>query len=294
VSTNGSFCGNVITDACSPLYSNNKALNHSQKLAVHAALRPLIVDCKYPILIHGPPGTGKTHTLSTMILAISMSYPRQTIHVCAPSNAAVREVALRLLRDSKKTRLLHPSQLCLYGNEDSVDTADDIDLIFYDMRIRRLKDLDIRLAQFKQNMLGFHLQRKDGADNLPSIVETWEWRIEAVTQGCGLMLTIATDLSEEFVSCREQATECLVLLNRWRKHVQRDSMSLVDLHENLIMKACELLPEIRLKRPLRKEDLDAVIHKATKVVFSTVNSAGSKALKASFKTRPLLILDEGE
>lgn len=274
-------------------YSNNKALNYSQKLAIHSALQPLIQPHKRPVLIHGPPGTGKTHTLSSMILAVSMAYPNQAIHVVAPSNSAVREVAIRLLRDSRKTGLLHPSQLCLYGNRDSVDTADDIDLVFYDMRINRLHNIEIKLADFKQKMGGFHHYRKDGSDNKPSITGTWDWRIETVMQGCIVTLTIATDLTSEFVTCRQEAEQCLALLQEWRKHCQPRPDSLYDPREGLVNEFRSLLPCIRLERSLRKEDLEAVIQRGSKVVFSTVNSAGGRALQASFKKRPLVILDEG-
>ena len=272
--------------------SDNRALNYSQKMAIHSALRTLVTPLKHPVLIHGPPGTGKTHTLSSMILTISVAHPAQTIHVVAPSNAAVREVAIRLLRDSRKTGILHTSQLCLFGNAENVDIADGIDHIFYNLRYERLINLDIRLAQFKQNMDGFHLYMETGIDNQPSITKTWDWRIGAITQGVKVMLAIATDLSEEYATCRREAEQCMSLLKQWLSHYMARTDSLSDLHDNLIIETRSLLPVIRLKRPLRGEDLDAVIHSATKVVFSTVNSAGGGSLKASFKKRPLVILDE--
>ena len=53
-------------------------------------------------MLQGPPGTGKTHTilgvLSAFINCEPLSGDRPYILVCAPSNAAIDEVAMRVLR----------------------------------------------------------------------------------------------------------------------------------------------------------------------------------------------------
>ena len=52
------------------------------------------------LLIQGPPGTGKTHTIIgiiSMILSTRMHNPKQKIMVCAPSNAAIDQIILRII-----------------------------------------------------------------------------------------------------------------------------------------------------------------------------------------------------
>jgi superfamily I DNA/RNA helicase len=53
-------------------------------------------------LIQGPPGTGKTTTVAAIVSALQLKDNLQTKHrilLCAPSNAAVDELLLRLRRD---------------------------------------------------------------------------------------------------------------------------------------------------------------------------------------------------
>lgn len=61
-------------------------------------------------LIHGPPGTGKTTTLVACVEAILEDEPR--VLVCAPSNAAVDLLTLKLAEAGRKViRLGHPARL---------------------------------------------------------------------------------------------------------------------------------------------------------------------------------------
>lgn len=66
-------------------------LNSSQLLAVQAALQ------KELTLIQGPPGTGKTITSATIIYHLVKDYSQKVL-VCAPSNVAVDNLALRISR----------------------------------------------------------------------------------------------------------------------------------------------------------------------------------------------------
>ena len=65
-------------------------LNDSQKLALNEA-----VNCNYCSIIHGPPGTGKTTTLTEIIKQLSQ-LESGPILVCAPSNAAVDYLVTKL------------------------------------------------------------------------------------------------------------------------------------------------------------------------------------------------------
>ncbi|KAL2133803.1 hypothetical protein VTI74DRAFT_1660 [Chaetomium olivicolor] len=80
-------------------------LNDSQKDAIRFALAS-----KEIALIHGPPGTGKTHTLIELILQLLAR--NQRILVCGPSNISVDNIVERLAPHKiPLIRLGHPARL---------------------------------------------------------------------------------------------------------------------------------------------------------------------------------------
>jgi DNA polymerase alpha-associated DNA helicase A len=80
-------------------------LNDSQKEAIRFALASREVA-----LIHGPPGTGKTHTLIELILQLLKQNLR--ILVCGPSNISVDNIVERLaFHKIPMVRLGHPARL---------------------------------------------------------------------------------------------------------------------------------------------------------------------------------------
>ena len=86
-------------------FLEDSSLNASQRDAVKFALASPEVA-----LIHGPPGTGKTHTLIELILEMLKLNLR--ILVCAPSNVAVDNIVERLvLHKVPVVRLGHPARL---------------------------------------------------------------------------------------------------------------------------------------------------------------------------------------
>ncbi|KDQ50200.1 hypothetical protein JAAARDRAFT_186433 [Jaapia argillacea MUCL 33604] len=96
----------------------DESLNDSQKRAVKFALESPEVAC-----IHGPPGTGKTHTLIEIIrqlTTITATNPRrQRLLVCGASNLSVDNIVERLIalpaaekgEKLKVTRLGHPARV---------------------------------------------------------------------------------------------------------------------------------------------------------------------------------------
>ncbi|KAJ3818720.1 P-loop containing nucleoside triphosphate hydrolase protein [Lentinula raphanica] len=97
----------------------DQTLNASQKEAVKFCLESPEVAC-----IHGPPGTGKTHTLIEIIRQLSSpsSSPPKRILVCGASNLSVDNILERLLALSpseksesphrlKLTRIGHPARV---------------------------------------------------------------------------------------------------------------------------------------------------------------------------------------
>jgi DNA polymerase alpha-associated DNA helicase A len=93
-------------------------LNQSQKDAVKFCLEAPEVAC-----IHGPPGTGKTHTLIEIIRQLTVVAPANNqakrVLVCGASNLSVDNILERLValpnRDSgaklKVTRIGHPARV---------------------------------------------------------------------------------------------------------------------------------------------------------------------------------------
>lgn len=97
-----------LNDPSNPLHElelNDPSLNDSQREAVKFALASREVA-----LIHGPPGTGKTHTLVELILQLLKQNLR--ILVCGPSNISVDNIVERLAPHKvKMVRLGHPARL---------------------------------------------------------------------------------------------------------------------------------------------------------------------------------------
>lgn len=94
----------------------DETLNPSQKDAVRFCLESPEVAC-----IHGPPGTGKTHTLIEIIrqLTSSSNGPPKKILVCGASNLSVDNILERLLAlpvsdkspRLRVTRIGHPARV---------------------------------------------------------------------------------------------------------------------------------------------------------------------------------------
>ncbi|KAL3835054.1 hypothetical protein ACJIZ3_009790 [Penstemon smallii] len=121
-------------------------LNESQNEAISASL--LIVECNHKSsvqLIWGPPGTGKTRTLSVLLYTLLKMNVRTLI--CAPTNVAITELATRvikLVKDSYEAELGKGFQSCplgdilIFGNKDNLKVGSDIKEIFLDHRLDRL------------------------------------------------------------------------------------------------------------------------------------------------------------
>lgn len=86
----------------------NFPLNKMQEKAVTTVSSKCMYDSRTPkiSLIHGPPGTGKTNTVVALVAQMVMmgrergerNIPHCRVLICAPSNAAVDELTLRLIR----------------------------------------------------------------------------------------------------------------------------------------------------------------------------------------------------
>ncbi|KAF2028834.1 DNA-binding protein SMUBP-2 [Setomelanomma holmii] len=97
-----------LNDPSNPVHKlewNDPTLNESQKEAIRFALASREVA-----LIHGPPGTGKTHTLIELILQLLKQNLR--LLVCGPSNISADNIVERLASHKvPMVRLGHPARL---------------------------------------------------------------------------------------------------------------------------------------------------------------------------------------
>jgi senataxin len=92
-------------------------------------------------LIWGPPGTGKTKTIGSLLWAMLIS--RRRTLACAPTNTAVLEVASRivnLVHEFAASRDILLSDIVLFGNKKrmKIDEDHDLSTVFLSSRTKRL------------------------------------------------------------------------------------------------------------------------------------------------------------
>ncbi|ROT35267.1 hypothetical protein SODALDRAFT_337327 [Sodiomyces alkalinus F11] len=136
---------------------NDPTLNESQKDAIRFALASREIA-----LIHGPPGTGKTHTLVELILQLVKRGLR--VLVCGPSNISVDNLVERLAPHKVPlVRLGHPARLLpsvLAHSLDILTQTSDAGAIVRDVRA----DMDARYAALRKPRLPRAERRTTYAD----------------------------------------------------------------------------------------------------------------------------------
>ncbi|KAH0850115.1 hypothetical protein HID58_095770 [Brassica napus] len=148
--------GNNVTDI---IRSTN--LNASQESAVLSCLETRSFSEKTSVkLIWGPPGTGKTKTVATLLFAL-LNLGCKTV-VCAPTNTAVVGVASRLLASVKESSPPGHStyglgNIVLSGNRVrmGIDSKNnDLD-VFLEHRISKLSKLSLLLSGWELSLSSF-------------------------------------------------------------------------------------------------------------------------------------------
>ena len=116
-------------------------LNDSQLNAVADCVSAMDNHSPSLKLIWGPPGTGKTKTISTILWAMLIKGLKSL--TCAPTNTAVLEVASRIVRlvgESSDDSVCFLNDIVLFGNKDrmKIDDRHDLSMVFLDSRAERL------------------------------------------------------------------------------------------------------------------------------------------------------------
>ena len=237
-------------------------LNEDQLAAVEACLEPGPVFA----LMQGPPGTGKTSTLCGLITAL-LAWPSGCMHdgrrvlVCAPSNAAVDELAARVaqgLAVQGRSERYRPRVVRVGAKRQMRrDVWEDVSL---EQQVSR------RLAQLDDEQLAVKAQLAA----LTKEVESLTARLEACAQkGSGLAGLEAEGAEEKNMLVSERKQKLALCAQR---------------------AAAAALSETRrgvLKRQLRGE----LLGKA-QIVCATLSGAGSDLLQKSGSSFDAVIVDE--
>ncbi|GJR49993.1 UvrD-like helicase, ATP-binding domain, P-loop containing nucleoside triphosphate hydrolase [Tanacetum coccineum] len=123
-------------------------LNESQRAAVMAALcKTQCCHVSFVEQIWGPPGTGKTMTVSVLLFFLLQM--KQRALSCAPTNVAIVQLASRVLslvRESFKTTTASGDYICsvgdllLFGSKEILKVDTDVEEIYLEHRVERLAE----------------------------------------------------------------------------------------------------------------------------------------------------------
>ncbi|KAJ7942728.1 UvrD-like Helicase, ATP-binding domain, P-loop containing nucleoside triphosphate hydrolase [Quillaja saponaria] len=150
---------NLVSETCDycspwgcPVKDENFLERESSKMnkSQHEAILPCLstVQCSHRStveLIWGPPGTGKTKTLSTLLFTFLKMNCK--VLTCAPTNVAIKEVASRMLTIKKESFEMGPEVLfcplgdmLLFGNNERLQVGSEIEDIYLEYRVKQLSD----------------------------------------------------------------------------------------------------------------------------------------------------------
>ncbi|KAK1259751.1 putative helicase MAGATAMA 3 [Acorus gramineus] len=179
-------------------------------------------------LIWGPPGTGKTKTISILLHALK-KIKCKTL-TCAPTNTAVVEVASRLLKlvmdsygESSGCRL---GDIALFGNKDRMEVRGDIEEVFIENRAKKLRHCFVPETGWRSCMVSVINLLEDGVS---------QYKIQEDQE----VMTFKSYISKRFGVVSKNLIECLDIL--WT-HLPSSSISETSFRNMIV--ACHLLESI--------------------------------------------------
>ncbi|MCL7027777.1 hypothetical protein MKW94_009867 [Papaver nudicaule] len=161
VKENCSLCSTQV-DSISDLKVDSKllmALNEFQRAAILGTISAMQCNHRSTVkLVWGPPGTGKTKTISILLHSLLSMNVRSL--ACSPENIAVAELALRILnlhKDACESDLGKNKSGCslgdflLFGNMNRSELCDDLGKIYVDYRVDSLVECFDSLTGWKKH-----------------------------------------------------------------------------------------------------------------------------------------------
>ncbi|CAD8060020.1 unnamed protein product [Paramecium primaurelia] len=241
----------------------DKKYNQSQANSI----KEILQQEKGISLLQGPPGTGKTHTLIGILsgayeyMKINDKFPRKKILICAPSNAAIDEIILRIMRPDSlfdsdgKSREVKVIRIGLIDEES--DYSDTIK--------------KVSLEYLAQNMLLKSQIVKQEADQKTT-----------------------ADLRIDICKIQNQIKKLLKLKKQDPTDQSINSEQISKLKSDLSVKQ-QYLEKMKTNKIQYKESYNLFCEKIlneSEIICSTLNSSGSEKLSKYMDQIELLIVDE--
>lgn len=214
-------------------------LNESQTNAILTCISAIECQNKNSInLIWGPPGTGKTKTISALLWILKEMKCRTV--ACAPTNIAIKELALRLLRLVKEYSADGAlGDIVLFGNQDRMRLDGILQDIFLDFRVQRLWECFSPITGWKHCLNTMTSFFKDGFTWYQSYLESKEDTVE---------ITFHDFARRKFASISKELTRCLKTL-----HLHLPRASIPEANTTNMNMVLELLETFR--KLLHKKDV---------------------------------------
>ncbi|XP_043483805.1 probable helicase senataxin [Leptopilina heterotoma] len=242
-------------------------LNERQIEAVMRVSKAALTEKPQISLIHGPPGTGKSKVIVNTVIQILSENPKTQILVCAPSNAAVDELALRLLQI--RTNLEFKSiKMVRVGRPEAMN-----------VKVRNISLTELGRKQVEKDFLLNKNDQKTIKENnaekqkLDALLELVENRIEDIKRN-----GVKGDLNQLYRQRQSLQNSIKTLRTKIEQRVDFKSLSLAE------------------KNKINRETEELVLSKAT-VIACTLSSCYSGMMEKIFGGKeklkiPICIVDE--
>eukprot|EP01041_Mallomonas_annulata_P001018 gene1018-1996_t len=260
--------------------------NESQKEAIFAS----IFSRGYPAIkvIHGPPGTGKTSTLVSL-LRLYLCSPNLVIHATAPTNIAVCELARRFTNRFVNNNLeeynVNPTDIIIVGDRKKLVLEGGLERFSLDFRLERLNENKEKIEKIC-NIL-FQLKNTDFVKDIYKTKQEIQpdmsfhnfinEYLENISQ---TLYSSATTLLEEHPKCLFSIDHIYNAMNAFKtllslSHSIISSWLVNDpCHESIRHNLQNIINEVYYLKRINMTNLRKEVIKRARLIFSTVMAGG--------------------